>query len=68
MVDEPALRSQARVFSVWRGPDPQSALAAKLIDSPSGVKANYDFFVSNLFLTCPASQAFSPPARMNVCS
>ena len=46
MVDEPALRSQAPVFSVWRGPDPQSALAAKLIDSPSGLKANYDFFLS----------------------
>ena len=46
MVDEPALRSQAPVFSVWRGPDPQSALAAELIDSSSGLKANYVFFLS----------------------
>ena len=47
MVDEPAPRSQAQVFSIWRAPDPQSALADKLIDSPSsGVKANYDFFLS----------------------
>ena len=47
-VDEPALRSQAQVFSIWQGPDPQSALAAKLIDSPSGLKANYDFFLSRV--------------------
>ena len=46
MVDEPAQRSQARVFSAGRAPDPQSALAAKLIDSSSGLKANYVFFLS----------------------